>query len=288
MRINELYKQKKTVVSLEIFPPKKDSGVTTLYDTLREIKNLAPDFISVTYSAGGSGNSEKTVQIASDIKKVYGIESMAHLTCIKAEEDDIDRFAESLLQNGVDNIMSLRGDIPAGNTDPLGQFRFAKDLISYIKEKYPTFCIGAAAYPEGHIACDNLDLSLDHLKEKVDAGAEFLVTQLFFDNDYFYNFYDKALKKGINIPVSAGVMPILSRSQIEKMIFMCGVSLPSGIVRLLNKYESDPVSLKKAGIDHAVNQLLDLCEHGVPGVHIYTMNQPDIAKECMQKVREVI
>jgi len=286
MRINELYNQKRQVISLEIFPPKKEDSLNSLYEAMHELTSLSPDFISVTYSAGGSGNSEKTVQIASDIKNKYNTESLAHLTCISADETSIDNYVKMLMDNNIQNILALRGDIPKGVDISRNRFKYAKDLIFYIKDKYPSLCIGAAAYPEGHADCDNFEDSLEHLKEKVDGGADFLITQLFFDNLYFYNFYEKALKKGINIPISAGIMPILSRSQIEKMIFMCGASLPSKIVRLLNKYENDSHSLKMAGIEYAANQIIDLCKNGVDGVHIYTMNQPIIARECINRLKE--
>lgn len=280
MRIGELYRQKKPVISLEIFPPKRENGLDTIYKTIEELKSVHPDFISVTYSAGGSGGNDITIDIASAIKNRYGIESLAHLTCVRSGRAEIDRFVGRLKESGVENIMALRGDIPAGVSEEElagSDYLYAKDLISYIGSRYGGFCIGAAAYPEGHVNCDSFDDSLLHLKQKAEAGAEFFITQLFFDNSVFYHFYEKLRALGVAVPVSAGIMPILSRSQIEKMIFMCGVSLPSRIIRMLHKYENDPEGLKEAGIEYSSEQINDLIAHGVDGIHIYTMNRPEIA-----------
>ena len=283
MQISQLYKKKKTVLSFEIFPPKKEADIQTIYSTIEQLKDLRPDFISVTYSAGGTGNGEKTAQIASLLKNEYGIESVAHLTCITADQEKIHESIETLKKNGVENVLALRGDLPADFTG-FKSYSYAKDLIADIKQQ-GGMCIGAAAYPEGHIDCVSMADNIAHLRQKVDAGADFFLTQLFFDNAVFYNFLEKVRGAGIYTPISAGVMPILGKQQIQRMIFMCGASLPSSIIKLLNKYENSPEDLRKASIDYAANQVRELIEYGVDGVHIYTMNQPDIARRQMQIIR---
>ncbi|KNF07322.1 5,10-methylenetetrahydrofolate reductase [Gottschalkia purinilytica] len=287
MFIKDLYDKKKPIVSFEIFPPKRDYDIDTVYETIQDLRDLNPDYISVTYGAGGVGSSDKTLEIASLVKNKYGIEALAHLTCITSDKVKTKAVIEDLKKHNIENILALRGDIPEGfELEDDRDYSYAKDLIKDIKE-IGGFCIGAAAYPEGHIECDKLNDSLIHLKEKVDAGAEFLITQLFFDNDIFYKFLEKAEKHSINVPIVAGVMPILSRSQVEKMIFMCGASLPSRIIKILNKYEGDSESLKKAGIEHAARQIDDLIRNGIDGVHIYTMNQPEIARENVRRIESL-
>lgn len=284
MFIKDLFSRKKPVISFEIFPPKKDCDVDVIYRTIEQLAGEQPDFISVTYSAGGVG-SEKTVEIASIIKKNFGIESLAHLTCITANSQKIHSTIEELNKNNVENILALRGDIPANfKHDGKLQYRYASDLIREIRE-YDKFSIGAAAYPEGHIEADDLTSDMINLEKKVKAGADFLITQLFFDNKLFYGFMENKNKYEINIPVSVGIMPVLSKQQIQKMIFMCGASLPSKIIRILNKYENDPDSLRDAGIEYAAEQIDDLLQNDVDGIHIYTMNQPEIAKKILNYIR---
>ncbi len=287
MRISDLYASKKTVVSLEIFPPKKDKGPESLLDTLQTMTDLRPDFISVTYSAGGSGGSDVTLDIASMIKNRYGVEALPHMTCIQSNPEAAARMLDQFPDRGLSNVMALRGDLPADAAPSApGPYRYAKDLIAHIKARYPDLCIGAAAYPEGHIDCDGLEQSTRYMLEKEEAGASFFVSQLFFDNQLFYRFYETARKMGVKNPISAGVMPILGRSQIQKMIFMCGVSLPASIIRILNKYENDPESLVRAGIEYSSRQLCDLADHGVDGVHIYAMNRPAIAQGNIRNLRQ--
>ncbi len=284
MHIANLYKTKKTVVSLEVFPPRKDQDPEGVLNTIGQLEALRPDFISVTYSAGGSGGTEVTTDIAAVIESRYGIPALAHLTCAGASPEDIDRHLNKLRTAGVQNVMALRGDLPAGGTAD-GAFLYAKDLIAYIAEREADFCIGAAAYPEGHLTADSMEESLSHARQKVEAGASFLVTQLFFDNDIFRRFYEKARASDIDVPISAGIMPILGRSQIEKMIFMCGASLPAQIIRILTKYENDPEGLVQAGIEYSNRQIRGLMECGADGIHIYTMNRPRIARENIAAIR---
>lgn len=283
MNISDFYTAGKTPVSFEIFPPKGELGVETLCSVLGELRDLDPAFISVTCSAGGSGNGTggKTAMLAELVQREYGVTSLAHCTCINAKRADIDSTAADLRSRGIGNILALRGDRTPG-AEP-GDFTHASDLIEALAGR--DFCIGAACYPEGHITCDSPEADLDHLYEKQQAGASFFVSQLFFDNACFLRFLDAARSRGITRPIIPGVMPILSKAQITRMIFLCGASLPAQIVRLLYRYEDSPEDLRRAGIEYAAKQLCDLAAHGVDGVHIYTMNQPDIARTCVKALR---
>ncbi|MDR2909550.1 MAG: methylenetetrahydrofolate reductase [Oscillospiraceae bacterium] len=286
MRIDELYKIKSPVISFEVFPPKKADGFDAVLGALRELAPLSPDFMSVTCGAGGTGGAERlTRAIASAIRKEHDIEPLAHLTCIASDPETVKSAAGALREEGVYNILALRGDLPGGR-EITGErhYRFASRLISDLMG-LGDFCVGAACYPEGHIECESREEDLIHLKEKQEAGASFLITQLFFDNGVFFRFMERARSGGIHLPVSAGVMPILSRGQIERMIFMCGASLPSAIIRLLHKYEHSPDDLRKAGVEHAARQMEALISGGAQGIHIYTMNHPDIAASAMSKLR---
>lgn len=283
MEIKQLYKPGKPAISFEVFPPKQDTQVEEIIAALDEMAQLSPAFISVTYGAGGGANTNHTAQIASHIQQKLDIPSMAHLTCIGGERDAIHRQLEEMAGQGIRNILALRGDLPEeGHT--LGSYRYASDLIRDIKGR-GGFSIGGACYPEGHIDCEDLEEDIRHLVEKQEAGADFLISQLFFDNDYFFRFLERARSAGVTLPISAGVMPILGRKQIERMIFLCGASLPSGIIKLLHKYEHSPADLRKAGIDYAAGQMEALLSHGVDGVHIYTMNKPDIARTCVERLK---
>ncbi|MGF7184009.1 methylenetetrahydrofolate reductase (NADPH) [Desulfitispora alkaliphila] len=286
MHIGDIFEQKKTVISFEVFPPKKDGDIDTIYKTIDELAHLRPDFISVTYGAGGSG-SKSTIDIASLIKRKYEIEALAHLTCITSTEEEIKSTLEKLKQNNLYNVLALRGDYPK-NYNQRGQARYnyAVDLIEEIKAK-GSFCVGAAAYPEGHIECSDVQRDLEYLKQKVNVGADFLITQLFFDNQLFYRFKEKLDRAGIDCKLSAGIMPILSKQQVEKMIYMCGASLPAKVIKLLVKYENNPESLKKWGIEYAAEQAEELVSNGVDGVHIYTMNQPQIARAIVGKLKNL-
>jgi len=276
MKICDFYKSNKAVISFEIFPPKKDGDIDTVYRTVNDLYALSPDVISVTFGAGGS-ESGLTAQIAGHIKE-SGIEPLAHLTCVGTEKSGIERIVEDFKRRGIQNILALRGDGAAGSG-----FTYAKDLIAALKNR--GFCIGAAAYPEGHISCDNLDDDIRYLKQKEGAGAEFFITQLFFENGIFYRFLEKARAAGITAPVSAGIMPILSKAQLERMIFMCGASLPAPIIKLVNKYGEEGESLLKAGVEYSYRQMQDLCDNGAQGIHIYTMNKPFIAEYCVRRLR---
>lgn len=284
MHIKELF-AKKTVFSFEVFPPKKTSPVEVIYDTLDELNGLAPDFISVTFGAGGSGNSKYALDIASRIKD-SGITPMLHLPCINFTKAEIDAALDEAKARGIENILALRGDI---NPDipPVKEFSYASDLISYIKSK-GNFDIAGACYPECHPDAANMIEDITNLRKKVEAGADHLITQLFFDNDSFYVFREKAAIAGINVPIEAGIMPVVNKKQIERMVTTCGASLPSKFVRIMTKYENNPVALRDAGIAYAVNQIVDLVASGVDGIHLYTMNNPYVARKISEAVSGII
>lgn len=284
MKIKNFYQQSKPVVSFELFPPKKETAIETIYQTLEELKGIQPDFISVTYGAAGSRADNKTLELASMIKRDYGIEPLHHLSCIANTKEEIQQLLADIKAEGVENVLALRGDLPADSDACSSDFVFAKDLIASIKEN-DDFSVGAACYPEGHI--DQLAgvENIDHLKAKEEAGADFFISQLFFDNDVFYRLIEDARNGQVFTPISAGVMPILSRGQVEKMIFMCGTSLPSELIKIIHKYEHSIEDLRKAGLEYALKQIDDLLAHGVDGVHVYAMNRPVVAKEAMTLLR---
>lgn len=261
-------------LSFEVFPPKGELALDQAERVIGELAPLGPAFISVTCSAGGSGNSANTVAVASLVQNDFGIPALAHLTCMGASVGDIDDRLVALSDAGVANVLALRGD-PVPGAD-LTDFRFAKDLIPVAAGK--GFCVGAAAYPEGHIDCFDFEESLLHLRQKQEAGARFLVTQLCFDNDQALRFLDAARAAGISVPIAFGIMPFLSKDQISRMVFTCGAGLPSAVIKLLARWEHDPASLRAAGIDYACGQLAALAEAGVDGLHVYTMNRPEIAR----------
>lgn len=284
MKIKELFRNK-PVISLEIFPPKPETPIDTVLDTIDALSDLKPAFISVTYGAGGSSKSH-TVKIADIIKNKYNIEALAHLTCTGSTRDDIDSVLEQLRKSNIENVMALRGDFPNGvNPSSLDhvQYKYAKDLISHIKES-GGFCIGSACYPEGHIECPDKVEDLKHLKLKADSGADFLITQLFFDNNLFYSFIEKLEILGVNLPVSAGIMPVINKKQIERITNLCGASLPVKFRRILDKYGDNPAALKEAGIAYATEQIIDLLSSGADGIHLYTMNRPEVARKIISHI----
>lgn len=285
MRIIDLFKNKKPVISFEIFPPKLDTPLETIFDTLKQFKDLNPDFISVTYGAGGS-QKDRTVEIASKIKNGYGIETMAHFTCVGHSTVEIDNMTATLRSNNLTNILALRGDPPVNQPDfdfSKNTFKYASELIDYIRSKdTEDFCIAAAAYVEGHVDSKRLKDDLIHLKEKVDKGVDFLVTQLFFDNRLFYDYLDRAAALNINCPVTPGIMPVFKADQIKRITSLCGASIPAKLVIMMDKYEDNPEDMRKAGIEYASMQIRDLIDNGVDGIHLLTMNRPKSSKEILE------
>ncbi len=275
MKLDNIFDNKQ-VFSLEVFPPKRDMPIDTIYKTLDELSEIKPAFISVTYGAGGSENCAATLEIASTIKNKYGIEAVAHLPGINLTKADVVNMLDDFKKNGIQNILALRGD---GNpeTEPVGDFNHADELVRFIKE-HGDFHVAGACYPEGHAESENLITDIKYLKQKVDAGCDHLISQLFFDNDHFYRFRERCDLAGINVPIEAGIMPVLNKKQIERMVTMCGASLPNKFVKMMARYENNPEALKDAAIAYAVDQIVDLVSQGVDGIHLYTMNKPDTAK----------
>lgn len=286
MKIPELFKSGKTVFSFEIFPPKKDGSIETVYKTLDGLSNLHPDFISVTYGAGGSLPGASTREIACIIKEKYHTNSIAHLTCVNSTKADIDHVIEEFKQSGVENVLALRGDVNP-EIEPKHDFPHASDLISYMKAR-SNLSFSGACYPEGHTESRSIDEDIDNLKIKVEAGAEHLISQLFFDNGAFYRFLDKARAKGINVPIEAGIMPCVNAKQIQRMLSLCGASLPEKFTKLIARYGDNPEAMRDAGIAYAADQIIDLAANGVDGIHLYTMNNPYIAQKISESVSSVI
>ena len=284
MKIRELF-DKKIIFSLEVFPPKKTSSVDVIYKTLEELGDIHPDFISVTFGAGGSGNSRYALDIASKISE-NGIIPMLHLPCINFTKEEIDSALDEAKSRGIENILALRGDINPDIT-PVKQFSHASDLIPYIKTR-GDFDVAGACYPEGHPDSETLDEDIENLRNKVDSGADHLITQLFFDNEYFYNFRDKAVKAGINVPIEAGIMPVVNKNQIERMVTTCGASLPHKFVKIMQKYGQNPEAMRDAGIAYAINQIVDLAASDVDGIHLYSMNNAYVARKISEAVSGVL
>lgn len=284
MKIRELF-DRKTVFSFEVFPPKKTSSVDVIYKTLDELHDLKPDFISVTFGAGGSSNNKFACDVASKIKN-NGITPMIHLPCINYTKEEVSSTLSEIKNRGIENILALRGDRNP-DIEPRKDFPHASDLITYIKSK-GDFDIAGACYPECHPDSDTIIDDIINLKKKVDAGATHLISQLFFDNDAFYDFREKTILAGINVPIEAGIMPVVNKNQIERMVTTCGVSLPRKFVRIMQKYENNPEALRDAGIAYAINQIVDLIASGVDGIHLYTMNNPYVARKISEAVSGII
>ncbi|MDR1334332.1 MAG: methylenetetrahydrofolate reductase [NAD(P)H] [Holosporaceae bacterium] len=286
MHLSELFQKKKCVFSYEIFPPQKKTDINKIYDTVAGLQLLRPDFISVTCGAGGSSVQDNlTAKIAHHIKKEYGIESLVHMTCVNCCRANLEETLAFLEENQLDNILALRGDRIQDSTAT--DFAHASDLISLIKQR-GGFHIAAACHPEGHPESPTRAENIRHLKEKVDAGASHLITQLFFDNGAFYNFMDEVCAANITVPVDAGIMPIVNKRLIEKIVTLCGASLPPNFLKILNRFENFPTSLFDAGIDYATEQIVDLISHGVRGIHLYTMNSPIVAERITRNVEELL
>ena len=279
MRISELLKQEKATFSLEVFPPKTSEKYSETAETAMEIARLKPDFMSVTYGAGG-GTGEFTTGIAADIQKKLGVPTLAHLTCVSSGREHVREMLRLYRENGIENILALRGDIPADgpvSTD----YRYAAELIREIRE-LGDFCVGGACYPEGHIEAPSRKEDLKHLKEKVDAGLDFITTQMFFNNDVFYNFLYRAREAGITVPVIAGIMPITSPRQLRRSAALSGTDVPQRFRAIVDFFGNSPEAMKQAGIVYAAEQIIDLLANGIRHIHIYTMNKPDVAEGILR------
>lgn len=287
MKIVDQFKAKRCVFSIECFPPKQTTQMDKLRATLFAMKDLAPDFISVTFGAGGSAGGISTVEVANLIQNEVGIPALAHLICMGNDKASASRILDELEQVGVHDVLALRGDrTPSRPASP--DFVHASDLTAFIKAYKPGFSVHGACYPEGHPEADTLRQDVENLCIKQAAGAEHLVTQLFFDNMPFYRFLNLARRAGITLPVSAGVMPIVKRSQIERTVALSSASLPSDFTRMISRWQDDPAALYDAGIEYAVRQLRDLIEGGADGVHLYAMNDAVVARKVYDGIRDLL
>ena len=274
MKITDIICQAKPSLSFEVFPPKTGDNLASVMAATEEIAKLSPSYMSVTYGAGG-GTSEYTAQIAENLLGL-GVEPLAHLTCISSTHERVRELLTDLQSRGVENILALRGDRVDGATDAAAQYKHASELISEIRD-FGGFCIGGACYPEGHPESANSSVDIDALRVKVDAGCEFLTTQMFFDNSILYNFLYRLMRSGVNVPVVAGIMPVTNAAQIKRIMSISGNSLPQRFVRIVDRYGDNPAAMKQAGIAFAVEQIVDLYANGINAVHVYSMNKPDVA-----------
>lgn len=275
MRIVDLFGTDAPVISFEFFPPKTEEGVETLYKTVQELRPCRPSFVSVTYGAGGS-TRDRTLELVARIQRDLGITTMAHLTCVGSTKAEIKDTLERLYAAGIRNVLALRGDPPKGETDfkpTEGGFTYATELVAFIRELGMDFCIGAACYPEGHVECPDMESDLKNLVQKVDAGADFLVSQLFFDNEDYRAFVRRARSAGITVPIVPGLMPVTNASQVERFTKMCGARIPQELYRRLRIVEDDPAAVVATGVQWAVDQGRQLLKNGAPGLHFYTLNR---------------
>lgn len=286
MKIESKFQKKKPVLSFEIFPPKRDKAIQNIDETLAILSELNPDFISVTFGAGGSHTDNQTVELAKRIKQQYGIDPLVHLTCLNSSKFEICELLEELKEAEIDSILALRGDKnPA--VEAKQDFRYASDLVKFIRQ-YGDFSISGACYPECHTESKNKIEDIAYLKEKVDSGVQHLISQLFFDNNAFYSFQEHIQIAGMHVPVEAGIMPVINKAQIERMVTLCGASLPEKFSRVMHKYEDNKEALFDAGMAYAINQIVDLLAHDVDGIHIYTMNNPIVAKRICDGIKNLI
>ena len=289
MKIKDILANGKVNVSCELSPPKELTSLRNTAEIVAELAKLNPAFISVTYGAAGTtATAEKTIEVARQIECDNKITALAHLTCINAEDSIIDHTLDTLKADGVENILALRGDIPDGTEiNPNAKYRHASDLVAKIKSR-GDFCIGGACYPEGHVESENRANDIETLKLKVDAGCDFLTTQMFFDNNILYSFMFRLLKAGIDVPIVAGIMPVVNAKQIERICRLSGTALPPRFAAIVDRFGSNPASMRQAGIAYMTEQIIDLIANGVTNIHIYTMNKPDIAKSIMDNLSDII
>lgn len=286
MKISEILKNNQVTVSFEVFPPKQWDKIEQTKEVVRKMSKAEPSFMSVTYGAAGT-RSGFTTEIANEIKDC-GITPLSHLTCLTSTKHKVDEVVNELSENGIENILALRGDIPEGFVFPDKQyFRYAYELINEIKE-IGDFCIGGACYPEVHPESKNQKEDIEHLKFKVECGAEFLTSQMFFDNEKFLDFREKCLAAGINVPIIAGIMPITNANQIKRSIELSNSSVPKKFFRIMERFGDDAKSMKQAGIVYATEQIIDLMANGVNNIHIYTMNKPEVSEPIMHGLSDII
>ena len=290
MKIIDLLTENKLTLSFEVFPPKTESVFDSVKHATEEIAKLKPAFMSVTYGAGG-GTSKYTLDIAKNILKEYGVPTLAHLTCVSSTKQTVKERIKDIKNSGIENVMALRGDIPKDieNQDRNGwDYKYAIDLVRELKEDNPDLCIGGACYPEIHPESANQKEDIKHLKEKVEAGCDFLTTQMFFDNNLLYNFLYKIREEGITVPVMPGIMPITNANQVERAIKLSGSFMPQRFKSLVDKFGTSPDAMKQAGIIYATDQIIDLFANGIKNVHVYSMNKPDVAEKILNNLSDIL
>lgn len=290
MKISEILKSNKLTLSFEVFPPKTESVFDSIKAATEEIASLSPAFMSVTYGAGG-GTSRYTIEIAENIERSYGVPTLAHLTCVSSTRETVRARIADMRSAGIKNVMALRGDIPADmlTADRTGwDYRHAVELVRELRESGGEFCIGGACYPEVHPESGSREDDLKYLREKADAGCDFLTTQMFFDNELFYDFLDKAKGVGIDLPIIPGVMPITKANQVERAITLSGSYMPRRFISLVDRFGSNPAAMMQAGIAYATDQIIDLFANGVTNVHVYTMNNPRVARAILYNLSDIL
>jgi len=290
MKIIDLLNKNKLSLSFEVFPPKTETNFQSVKHATEEIAKLRPSFMSVTYGAGG-GTSKYTLDIAENIKNLYNVPTLAHLTCVSSTKETVKQKIKDIREHGIQNVMALRGDIPSeleGSDRSKWDYKHAIELVRELKEADANFCIGAACYPEIHTESTNQKEDIKYLKEKVDAGCEFLTTQMFFDNNLLYNFLYKIREAGITVPVIPGIMPITNAKQVERAITLSGSFMPQRFKSLVDKFGPDPDAMKQAGIAYATDQIIDLYANGITNVHVYSMNKPDVAMKIQNNLSDIL
>lgn len=285
MKIREILGQGKPTLSFEVFPPKTEDKYGVVEKAAVEIAKLSPAFMSVTYGAGG-GTSRYTVDIASVLSNTYGVPTLAHLTCVSSTKAQVRHVLGDLKERGIENVLALRGDIPPAG-EVATDYRYASQLIGEIKES-GDFCVGAACYPEGHVESVHKAVDIGYLKEKVEAGCDFVMTQMFFDNNILYNYLYRIRERGITVPVVAGIMPVTNGLQIKRICQMSGTYLPARFKAIVDRFGDNPLAMKQAGIAYATEQIIDLIANGVNGIHVYSMNKPDVAARIMESLSEIL
>ncbi len=287
MKLTELFNRKTPMLSVEVFPPENTEAYESVKDSIEKIALLKPDYMSVTYGAGG-GTSVFTSSIASDVQKNFGVNTLAHLTCVSSDKETVKKQLDVLKSGGVENILALRGDVKEGETfDENSEYKYASDLIKEIKN-YGDFCIGGACYPEGHTEAKTQAEDILHLKEKVDCGCDFLTTQMFFDNNILYNFLYKIREANINVPVVAGIMPVTNAKQIKRICALSGTTLPRRFTAIVDRFGDNPESMADAGIAYATEQIIDLYANGINAVHVYSMNKPYVAEKILDNLSSIL
>ncbi|MBQ3109387.1 MAG: methylenetetrahydrofolate reductase [Clostridia bacterium] len=285
MKIKDLLQPDKLTISCEVFPPKDDTAYENVYSAVEEIAALKPDFISVTYGAGG-GTSKNTVKIASAIQHKMNVTALAHLTCVSSTPEEISQHLVELKENGIENVLALRGDLPKDGRELPGHYKYASQLIEQIHRE-SDLCVGAACYPDGHVECAHKEDDLDNLRRKVDCGVDFLTTQMFFDNNALYSFMYRAMRKGIHVPILAGIMPVTNARQVARSCELSGTHLHPRFKAIVDRFGDNPAAMEQAGIAYATDQIIDLIANGVNWIHLYTMNKPHIAAKILGNLSEI-